>query len=166
MTQRECTIRSGFLAIKIITALTCMTLLFAAKTVDIAASEVNPSTNNFTNTMSNLNNVSNMTRAEPEDIYNDTENGPGLVTEIIAGELSKSTPSEIANYPLDDLSSDDLLSVMNSLSTLDLIKVLNNVDIDILKVLDNPGNQKVSEILNKLPPPERQKVLNKFTATS
>jgi hypothetical protein len=73
------------------------------------------------------------TKFKPEDIPNIGEDK--LTSAVIAEELSKLSPNEIIDYPLDELSSNDIEDTLNLLSDDDLEKILINLDPDNLQML-------------------------------
>jgi hypothetical protein len=100
----------------------------------------------------NLNQSSAISDSEQEQeddrssIFNETDSSkanPGELTlkettltpELAAKELNSSNSSQIANYPLQELSSDDILATFNLVSDETLEKVLINIKPENLEVL-------------------------------
>jgi Mg/Co/Ni transporter MgtE len=100
---------------------------------------------------------SNITKADPSDLVGSTDSL--LVTDIVAQELSSASPSEIAVYPLNDFSTDDIVLVLGGLSTSDLEKVLANIPLDELQRIFNeiPEDQ-LTELMNNIPQDSQQKI--------
>jgi Mg/Co/Ni transporter MgtE len=111
---------------------------------------------NSTNITSNES-VANMTKAEPSDLIGSDDSL--LVTDIVAQELSSSTPSEIAVYPLSDYSTDDIMLILNTLSTSDLEKVLTNIPLNELqRIFNEVPEDQLTELLNDIPQDSQQKI--------
>lgn len=111
---------------------------------------------NSTNITSNES-VANITKAEPSDLIGSDDSL--LVTDIVAQELSSSTPSEIAVYPLSDFSTNDVMLILNTLSTSDLEKVLANIPLDELqRVINEVPEDQLTELLNDIPQDSQQKI--------
>lgn len=74
-----------------------------------------------------------------------------LNSEDIALELSSLTPVEIAEYPITDLSDNDLKLALSFLAPSDLAKVLKNIPIqDLVVVKERLGDSKFGEFLSKV----------------
>jgi len=93
--------------------------------------------------------------------------GPTPLSNIqrIINELGNATSDEIATYPINDLSPEVLIKVLNGLSVNNLYKVLHNLPHDELKTLlvDNLTPQESKQILNRLPQGEKADIQNKST---
>ena len=98
------------------------------------------------------------TRLDPVDIsrYLDT-----LTPELVAEELRALNSTQVINYPLHELSSDDILATFNLLSDTDIQKVLGNTKPDNLQIIFSklPGLSHES-IFNRLDESTRSYVVN------
>lgn len=99
------------------------------------------------------------TRAEPSDLSGAVQ--AVLPPEIVAEEMSSLNPEEIANYPLHELSSDDIVTTLNLLSDQSLEKVLGSIKSDNLKIIfDKIGPEMHQSILSRLNPELKNQILN------
>jgi hypothetical protein len=75
-------------------------------------------------------------KANPGD-FPSTAAPPGVIStpEVVAKELANMTSSKIADFPLQEYSSDDLLTIFAKLSNDSLAKVLTSVPTDNLKTM-------------------------------
>jgi hypothetical protein len=98
------------------------------------------------------------TRLDPADIsrYLDT-----LTPELVTEELRALNSTQVANYPLHELSSDDILATFNLLSDTDIQKVLGNTKPENLQLIFSklPGLLQES-IFNRLDESTRSYVVN------
>jgi Mg/Co/Ni transporter MgtE len=119
------------------------------------ASSSNSTNNTSTKTSANL------SKAEPSDLAD--LGGSLLVTDIAAQELSLATPSEIATYPLNDFSTDDIVLILGALSTTDLEKVLTNIPLNVLqRIFSEAPEDKITEFLNDIPQNNSQKITQRL----
>lgn len=125
------------------------------------------SMDNKTESTNLMNKTDNQTLSPQEDIQSRIEpNGIDsndqkhtVVTKMITGDLHELTRDEIAEYPLEELPSEDLIIILNSLSAEDLEKTLFGVTQENLKILFNKIPQDSFEkIVEKLPPDKREEV--------
>jgi hypothetical protein len=89
----------------------------------------------------------------------------GGTPEVVAKELSMRPGSEIINFPINSLNTEDLIKILNSLlSPDDLYKVLLNLDTESLRVLLNEKlpEEKVSEILDRMRSPDKTEIINRL----
>lgn len=99
----------------------------------------------------------NISKAEPSDLAD--IDGSLLVTDIAAQELSSATPSEIAIYPLNDFSTDDIILILGALSPTDLEEVLTNIPLNVLqRIFSEAPEDKITELLNVIPQNNSQKI--------
>jgi hypothetical protein len=100
----------------------------------------------------------NGTRLDPGDISRDEQM---LTPELVAEELRTFNSTQVADYPLHELSSDDILATFNILSNTDIQKVLANTKPENLQVIfaKIPG-QLHELILSRLDPSTESYVLN------
>ena len=98
----------------------------------------------------------------PEDLPTNEERTLG--TEIIADNLHNLTPEEIAEFPLHELSSEDLVIIFKSLSIEDLEKTLSSITSQNLKeILNNKvPEDEVGQILNRLPQDKIEEILHRI----
>ena len=112
---------------------------------------------NNTTTNASVKTSGNMSKADPSDLVGTS--GSLLVTDIAAQELSSATPSEIAVYPLNDYSADDILLILSALSRPDLEKVLTNIPLDVLqRIYSEASEDKITELLADIPQNSLQKI--------
>lgn len=89
----------------------------------------------------------------------------GGTPEAVAKELNSRPGSEITNFPINSLNTEDLIKIFNSLlSPDDLYKVLLNLDTESLRVLLNEKlpEEKVSEILDRMRSPDKTEIINRL----
>ncbi len=105
----------------------------------------------------------------PADINDDNQSGSKQSSSIgtpklVAKELRTLPPEQLTNYPINDLSSNDLVTVLNMLSIEDLDKTLSNISPDTLRELLNSKlpQDKADEILNRLPVEKSQEILKRI----
>jgi len=99
------------------------------------------------------------TKAEPSDLSGAVE--AILPPELVAEELSSLNPEEIANYPLQELSTDDIVTTFNLLSDQTLEKVLSNIRPDNLKIIfDKIPSEMHHSIIGRLNPQLKNQILN------
>jgi hypothetical protein len=80
-------------------------------------------------------------------------------------QLSNSSSSEIANFPINDLSSEKTTNVLCGLSVQNLYKVLKSISVDDLSTLfQRLSPDQVKEILAKLPANQVKEILAKLPA--
>ena len=102
----------------------------------------------------------------PEDLG--TEHGSDseadkfhLNSEDIALELSSLTPLQIGEYPITDLSDNDLTLALSFLAPADLGKVLTNIPVqDLVVVKERLGESKFNEFLSKVSVSDREVLKN------
>jgi hypothetical protein len=84
----------------------------------------------------------------------------------IVKELSSASSSKIANYPINDISSDDIVRVLNKLSVTDLYKVLSGINQNSFMNLLNEqlSPDQVNQILDRLPADKKQSIENRVTS--
>jgi MgtE intracellular N domain len=74
-------------------------------------------------------------------------------------QLSNSSSSEIAGFPINDLSSETTMSVLKGLSVHNLYKVLKSIPVDDLSILlKRLTPDQVKEVLDKLPPNQKMDI--------
>ena len=111
----------------------------------------------------------NISKAEPSDAFNELSDTLNVipsdlersipVTNIIAQELSMADPSEIAIYPLNDFSTDDIILILGALSPTDLEKVLTNISLNVLqRIFSEAPEDRITELLNDIPQNNSQKI--------
>jgi hypothetical protein len=84
-----------------------------------------------------------------------------LNSEDIALELSSLTPLQIAEYPITDLSDNDLMLALSFLAPADLGKVLKNIPVnDLVVVKERLGESKFNEFLSKVSISDREVLEN------
>lgn len=82
-------------------------------------------------------------------------------SEDIALELSSLTPFQIGEYPITDLSDNDLMLALSFLAPADLGKVLKNIPVqDLVVVKERVGESKFNEFLSKVGVSEREVLEN------
>jgi hypothetical protein len=98
---------------------------------------------------------SNDTRLDPTDIdAEDISEGEDVLTpHLVAEELKVLSPVQVADYPLHELSSDNIIQTLDLLSDMDIQKVLGNTKPENLQIVFSkiPGTLHES-ILNRLDP--------------
>lgn len=103
------------------------------------------------------------TRLDPADISPREISGDEqmLTPELVAEELRTLNSTQVADYPLHELSSDDILATFNFLSDTDIQKVLGNTKPDNLQIIFSklPGLLHES-IINQLDESTKNYVLN------
>lgn len=78
-------------------------------------------------------------------------------------QLSNSSSSEIAGFPINDLSSETTMNVLKGLSVQDLYKVLKSISVDDLStLLKRLTPDQVKEILDKLPPNQKMDIQSRI----
>ncbi|HKG88304.1 MAG TPA: hypothetical protein VKA09_16320 [Nitrososphaeraceae archaeon] len=92
------------------------------------------------------------TRLDPGDISRD---GDMLTPDLLAEKLRSLNSTQVADYPLHQLSSDDILATFNILS-----------DTDIQKVLANTKPDSLQTIFSKLPGSFAESIFNRLDATT
>lgn len=118
-----------------------------------------PSSNSTNNASTKTS--ANISKAEPSDLAD--MDGSLLVTDIAAQELSSATPSEIALYPLNDFSTDDIILILGALSTTDLERVLTNIPLNVLqRIFSEAPEDKITELLNDIPQNNSQKITQRL----
>ena len=87
-----------------------------------------------------------------------------LNSEDIASELSSLTPLQIAEYPITDLSNNDLMLALSFLAPADLGKVLTNIPVqDLVVVKERLGESKFNEFLSMVSVSDREVLENVLT---
>jgi hypothetical protein len=85
--------------------------------------------------------------------------------ELVAEELKALSPIQIAEYPMHELSSDDIVGTLNLLSDTEIQKVLGNTKPDNLQIIFTKIPGELHElILNRLDPSTKSYVLNSIGA--
>jgi hypothetical protein len=74
----------------------------------------------------------NGTRLDPRDISEDEDM---LTPELVTEELTSLNSTQVADYPLQELSSDEIIETINILSDTDLQKVLGNTKPENLQII-------------------------------
>jgi hypothetical protein len=92
------------------------------------------------------------TRLDPGDISRDEQM---LTPDLVAEELRTLSSTQVADYPLHELSSDDILATFNLLS-----------DTDIQKVLANTKPENLQIIFSKLPGLLQEPIFNRLDAST
>ncbi len=78
-------------------------------------------------------------------------------------QLSNSSPSEISSFPINDLSTENTVSILKGLSVKNLFKVLNSISVDDLSTLLHRLNPDLTNlILNKLSTNEKSDIQNRI----
>ena len=82
-------------------------------------------------------NQSDNSKADPGNFPRGAAGPPGvaLTPELLAKDLANMTSSKIADFPLQEYSSDDILTIFNNLSNDSLTKVLTSVTTENLKTM-------------------------------
>jgi Mg/Co/Ni transporter MgtE len=75
------------------------------------------------------------TKLDPLDIEDISSDEQMLTPDLVAEELRSLNSTQVANYPLHELSSDDILAAFNLLSDTDIQKVLGNTKPDNLQII-------------------------------
>lgn len=84
-----------------------------------------------------------------------------VTQEMIVNDLHDLGPEEIATYPLNELSPQDLVIIFNSLSVNDLEKTLSSISPDNLReIFVKLPQDEVNQILNRLPEAKGQEILD------
>ena len=93
-------------------------------------------------------NESDGNKASPRDLK---LNGNALTPELVSAELTNYNSSQIADYPLQELSADELMTAFNLISDATLEKVLTNITSENLKIIFDKINSFYYEsILDRL----------------
>jgi len=87
-----------------------------------------------------------------------------LTTTLIAKDLSNLSPTDIKDYDLKDLSTDEMKSVLCMLTPGNLTKVLTNIPVeDLLYLMDKLTPQTFLNILRILPAENSTQIINRTT---
>ena len=107
----------------------------------------------------NNNNSSNDTRIDPTDVGMTKS----TIAERVLNDLSKLTLSEIKDYPLSELSSNDLQYVLKGLSDADLSLILLNISTpQLIEIKSKLSSDTFTKILNKLNENDLKEVENRI----
>jgi hypothetical protein len=88
-----------------------------------------------------------------------------LTTEQIANELNSLTPQEIREYPLADLTAEEIESVFGYLSSGDLASILLNIpQTSIIELRNIVTPVTFSEIISRITEPDRTQIENRVSA--
>jgi hypothetical protein len=92
-------------------------------------------------------------------------NGNPTNVERYIEQLGKSSPSQIASFPINDLPSETTIEVLEGLSAQNLYKVLKSISVDALStLLQSFSPDQISEILNKLSPDQKMDIQSRATS--
>lgn len=111
----------------------------------------------------------NQSKQNDENKMSTGELGPpsnGISTNIkrYVDQLSNSSSSEIASFPINDLPSETTMDVLKGLSIQNLYKVLKSISVDDLSTLfQRLTPDQVNEILDKLPPNQKRDIQSRST---
>jgi hypothetical protein len=101
------------------------------------------------------------TRLDPLDTGDITRDEQMLTPELVAEELRTLNSTQVADYPLHELSSDDILATFNLLSDTDIQKVLANTKPENLQIIFSKLPGLLQEpIFNRLDESPRSYVVN------
>lgn len=107
---------------------------------------------------SNNTGIDEETKLGTEDLNSDEHT---VTQEMIVNDLHDLGPEEIATYPLNELSPQDLVIIFNSLSVNDLEKTLSSISPDNLReIFVKLPQDEVNQILNRLPEAKGQEILD------
>ena len=91
-------------------------------------------------------------------------NGVSTNVERYLDQLSKSSPTEIATFPINDLPSETAVNVLKGLTVENLYKVLKSISIDDLStLLQRLPQDQVNGILNKLSDNQKSEIQTRIT---
>jgi Mg/Co/Ni transporter MgtE len=114
---------------------------------------------------SNLNDANKMQSKMSSGELGRPSNGISTNVERYVDQLSKSNPTEIATFPINDLPSETAVNVLKGLSVENLYKVLRSISIDDLSMLlQRLPQDQVNEILNKLPVNQKSDIQTRITS--
>lgn len=97
-------------------------------------------------------------KADPADLGLE---GSTLTPELVSKELTNSNSSEIADYPLQELSADDIMAAFNLISDATLEKVLTNITSENLNtIFDKINSFYYESILERVSEKTQKHILN------
>lgn len=92
-------------------------------------------------------------------------NGVSVNTKRYIDQLSNSSSTEIASFPINDLPSETTMNVLKGLSVLNLYKVLTSISVDDLStLLQRLTPDQVNQILDKLPQNQKRDIQNRIAS--
>jgi hypothetical protein len=108
------------------------------------------------------NNMATADVGTPQNEYSSPDNDKfHLNSEDIASELSSLTPLQLREYPITDLSDNDLMLALSFLAPADLGKVLTNIPVqDLVVVKERLGESKFNEFLSMVSISDREVLEN------